>query len=328
MLGFGEALTIANIKTKVSSKEIFRRYCTNFKDLNSLFKSEFREDKNPSCCVIMYKDDLLYKDFGSGVSTDAVGYVMMKFNTNFHGALEIINQDFNLGLGEYTDGSKNLFSQITKYPEQEIDIPVRKKVLKVKVRDWKICDVDYWKGKYEISKRTLDLFKVRPISHFWIDELLVTADQLAYDYAFYWEDGIFRRKIYQPVNTKVKWISNGGAVVQGEGVLPKQGNLLIITKSLKDVMALYEMGYTAIAPTSETSFLPGVYLEKQQSRFIRIVIFFDNDKQGKISAVKWNLLYVFIPEEFKVKDISDMICTYRMKFAKEFMKDLLTKLNL
>ena len=42
--------------------------------------------------------------------------------------------------------------------------------------------------------------------------------------------------------------------VQGLSELPKEGgDLLIITKSLKDVMCCYEMGFNAIAAVSYTN---------------------------------------------------------------------------
>ena len=65
-------------------------------------------------------------------------------------------------------------------------------------------------------------------------------------------------KIYRPLASKyTKWRTNlTTSDVQGLAQIPEKGDLLIITKSLKDVMVLYEMGYTAISAASETTFIP------------------------------------------------------------------------
>ena len=59
-------------------------------------------------------------------------------------------------------------------------------------------------------------------------------------------------------------------LIQGAHMLPKTGNVLVITKSLKDVMTLYEYGITAIAPCSENEFLTDVQYEKIKKRFKHI----------------------------------------------------------
>lgn len=54
--------------------------------------------------------------------------------------------------------------------------------------------------------------------------------------------------------------------------MPKNGDLLIIQKSMKDVMCLYELGITAIAPNSENLFLSDKQLEAVKNRFKRIIV--------------------------------------------------------
>ena len=171
----------------------------------------------------------------------------------------------------------------------------------------------------------LDKFNVKPISYYWINDFLCVAFKYHYSYDFYTENGLFRRKLYAPLEKKKKWINNGGAICQGESMLPYEGDLLIITKSLKDVMTLYSLGITAIAPPSESSFLPLGYYNKQKKRFKKIVLFFDNDQTGIKKAKKfseeYNLPYIYIPEGDE-KDISD----YRKLHGEEKTKKLINKL--
>lgn len=68
-------------------------------------------------------------------------------------------------------------------------------------------------------------------------------------------------------------------------MLPKQGgDLLVITKSLKDVMCLYEYGITAIAPCSENEFLTNTQYQKVKSKFKHIALLWDNDYAGVSNA--------------------------------------------
>lgn len=64
-------------------------------------------------------------------------------------------------------------------------------------------------------------------------------------------------------------------------MLPKEGgDYIVITKSLKDVMCLYEFGIPAIAPCSENLFLTESQYEKIKKKFKRILVLYDNDRPG------------------------------------------------
>lgn len=329
MYGFGEELTKENILKKITSYDIFRYYSENFKDIGKSFCSDLpgRTDENPSAQINVIKNDLLYRDFGAGKSFRAIDYVMVKKNLSYFEALELINQDFNLGLGVYTD--RVLTS--SKVKPVKTNIVLKEKlpcIIQIKKRDWNEDDYNYWTKRYYIPFETLELFGVVPVSHFWINESVFVADRNAYCYNFYWKEdnSMFYRKIYQPYSKKLKWVSNGGYVVQGEGVLPYKGNLLIVTKSLKDVIVLYNLGFTSVAPTSESSFLPNQYFLKQGERFSRIVIFFDTDatglKKAKEFSEKFGVEYKYIPLEYKAKDISDFIEKNGVDSAKELLHKL------
>ena len=311
-------LSKENLLSRIDSYNIFKYYCPNFKVIGKPFTSPFREDKHPSSFIIYYDGDLLFKDFG-GESLRAISFVMKLFNLTFRDALEKINFDFNLGLnGNWSNSVIEL--------ENNINVPYKETtIIRIKRRDWNESDKLYW-NPFGIQISTLTKFNVVPISFFSINDYMFKAAELAYSYEYYWQNDIFRRKIYQPLS-KDKWYSNGGDVVQGEGMLPKEGNLLIITSSLKDVMTLYELGYIAIAPTSETSFVPNKYFNKQKTRFARIIIFMDSDDTGIKRSIelneRWNLEYILIPKEYNRKDISDFNKIYGEEKSKELLKTLI-----
>ena len=94
-------------------------------------------------------------------------------------------------------------------------------------------------------------------------------------------------------------------------MLPKEGGEdLVITKSLKDVMVLYEYGVTAIAPCSENVFVTASQFQKLKSKFKNIYLNYDNDEPGikamcKIKKLFSGLRIVFLPRHSGDKDISD-----------------------
>lgn len=318
-------LTKENLKDKIDSYNIFKKYCPGFEELGKAFPSPLRDtDKNPSAFIIYWDGDLLFKDFGDA-SYRAISFVMKRYGLSFMEAMQKINADFDLGLK----------SDSNVVPDHAVRVSIPSEVLEekgitqiaVKRRAWENHDNDYWHGRYRISRSTLEAFTVSPISNFTINDKLFFAQKYAYVYDYYWEDGVFRRKIYQPLAKYGKWYNNGGAVVQGEGMLPKSGDLLIITSSLKDVMTLYELGYTAIAPTSETAFLPGEYFRKQNTRFSQIILFMDSDEPGLIAnkrlSDKWGLRYISIPISFPAKDISDFVWRYGQNEARRILTNLI-----
>ena len=115
-------------------------------------------------------------------------------------------------------------------------------------------------------------------------------------------------------------------MIQGYRQLPKQGDLLVITKSMKDVMCLYDLGITAIAPNSETLFISEEELENLSKRFKVISVLYDQDKAGKANMAKIrkiypDLFYFVIPKNLNAKDISD----FYKKYGRDRTLELINK---
>ena len=133
-------------------------------------------------------------------------------------------------------------------------------------------------------------------------------------------------KIYRPYNkVNEKWLTNCTITdIQGYEQLPNSGDLLIITKSLKDVMTLYSLGYTAIAVNSENTLIPKIIMSDIKKRFKKIIVFFDNDKSGIDGATKFCKEFS-IPNmqtpEGGAKDISDFIKAYNITKTLKFIKN-------
>lgn len=76
-------------------------------------------------------------------------------------------------------------------------------------------------------------------------------------------------------------------------------------------MCLYEMGFNAIAASSETTFIPDDILQLLKNKWNRVIILYDRDKAGMKSTRKYSKQYdlepLFVNKRFKAKDISDAV---------------------
>jgi hypothetical protein len=185
-----------------------------------------------------------------------------------------------------------------------------------KSRQWRQHDINFWK-QFGITLDILKKYNVEPISHIFINDLIITADKHAYCFIEY-KDGQETYKIYQPYNKDYKWLNNhNSSVWQGWEQLPQSGEQLIITKSLKDVMSLNSVfGVPSVSLQAEGLRPKKHVMRELHLRFKEIYILYDNDfdkKQNwgqnfaKELAEEFNLINLCIPSVFKSKDFSDLV---------------------
>lgn len=303
-----EFITKDKLYSSISQEEIFKRYIPNFKSVGVKFCSNLREDPNPSCIITPYNGVLWYKDFGTNSrGVDAIGYVSMIYNITYNQAIEMIAD--NLGYN----------SQIRVEPIPKTDLKIK---YEFKVRNYLPRDNEYW-GQYYIVKEELKFFDIYPIEWLRVVKptgVTVIREEFAYVYIFGKND----YKFLFPYSD-YKWLGNSNSY-QGYNQLPWTGDLLIITKALKDVVVLYKLGYSAIAPQSESVVISKSFMSVLQRRFKRVVLFYDNDTAGIAGANKNSILHcidsIIIPTELGEKDISD----YTKLNGLEKSKILLNKL--
>jgi len=318
-----EPLTKEKILQFVSEEMIFEHYGVPIK--KGLFCSKLRQDRRPT--VGLYRNRrgrLIIKDFGSNFSGDCFTYVMALFNVSYYMALQIIANDF--GIINRTDLSKN--PPKLKYTGNTIE---EKKTAKIQIqtREFNQIELNWWL-RYGISKETLSKFKVYPVDAIWLNDNLFFQN-LSHRYVFGYyggvKDDIEQWRIYWPGNTKYKFISNWKSTkIQGAHMIPKQGgDYLIVTKSLKDVMCLYEFGIPAIAPCSENLFLTDNQYKLLKSKFKQIALLYDNDIPGLEAAKRIKKNYpdvkIMIIPRHLAKDISD----FRKAFGYKKTLELINK---
>lgn len=306
-LMFNALITKEDILKHVTQEQIYGFYIGE--DIKSLgvYHSPLREDNIPSFALYFHRvnpNTLMFKDFATNDCGDFVVLVMKLFNINYANALFKIAYDF--GLSSLNISNNKTPVVYTKLQQKE------RVELGVKLRQWDIYDKEYW-SSFNIKKSTLKKFNVFPISHVFYNTNAVKTHKYAYVYAEE-KDGEITYKIYQPFENKLKkWINNANYTVhQGYKQLADTGELLIITKSLKDVMSIHDtLNIAAIGLQSESVMMKESVMEEYKSRFKKVICLFDNDTAGKKLTEnfvkKYNLDYLFVPELKDVTDFSDLV---------------------
>ena len=256
------------ILSKITEYDIFVYYIPSFKRLGKKFRSELREDNSPTVSIIAYNGKLLYKDFGNPDHTfDCFNYISYKYNCSFIAALRIIDCDFKLGLSSKKSEVEFTMGYMAYRQNKTPNLNKKQVIIRKRKRFWTIKDANFW-SKYLVSKKILTKFAVEPISHYWINNNRFTCKSITYAFKFK-----NRYKIYSPYEEKNKWLSNTKYTdVQGYNQLPNNGERLIITSSLKDVMCLYSAGYNAIAMQSEMQIPNEKLISELKQRFNTIEI--------------------------------------------------------
>lgn len=293
-------LNYDNILDKISEYDIFKYYVSNFRKLGVPFCSDIRKDRNPDVYITKHKGSFFYKDFSHPEHTfNALGYVMYKYGITYREALEVINVDFGLKLGfRLSKRDKRAIVHNPKdYESEKSDATIRIVSKKMSSRDFAYFI------KYHIKRGTLEFYNVKSIVGYYLNRAFyrIKKHDIAFAYCF----GNYKYKLLQPYGT-IKWISNTDiSILQGYDQLPRKGNICFITSSLKDVMVLYELGYPAVAPISESARIPERYIKELKERFDHVILFYDNDDAGleyaNIRSKEYDIPYIYIPIEFSDK---------------------------
>lgn len=289
----------------VGDIEIYHFYFGDF-SLTEKYESPFphRNDPNPS---FMFKNigsysnpKIIWNDFGMDdiKYKDGIGFVMMFYGLNRSDAVRKIWNE--MVRDKDTRIIKPRISHPIKLPYEFGEQPLQ---------DWEMV---YWRKLY-FNESFMKFFNVWSLKYIRrVDKVIWKSekDNPTYIYLFSKQNAF---KAYRPLDPdKDKFRGqNNGDILEGYDQLPKTGDVLFITSSLKDTMTLRRMGLLGINPTSENS-KRALYLKIRElnQRFSKIYILFDNDGPGIKSALNlandtgWEP--VFIPK-YLSKDPSDLV---------------------
>lgn len=321
-------LTLDNLKQEVSEESIWHFLIPNFERVGKAFKH--RDEDSPSSMIKYSRNKLWFKDFGkTHKALDWIGYLKEYNNLSYIEALKYIRDSFGLKLGDYN--VKSTKKEIRIYQKEEYK-ETEFKVIRYKRRPWDDRDTNYWTKKYALTESFLKKAKVYPISHFWINDLLIECKKDKPTYVY--DEGIYR-KIYSPLDKVYKWLSNCTKdVIFGMHLLPSKIDYIIITSSYKDSLSLTLAGFNSIPVASENSFIPISLYDRIIKKDIKILLLFDNDKPGIINANTFKKQYDielgFMPiikknNKIITKDPSDYSDYFGLHKLNKYINKLLKK---
>jgi 5S rRNA maturation endonuclease (ribonuclease M5) len=305
---YNEQITKEDIFSHIPQEEIYAHYIGEPVEHSTKICSPLRDDNVPSFAFYYHRNNsgtLMFYDFATKDSGDAIIFVALLFGIGFKDALWKIAYDFNLSSLEITPERQLIIQAKRLIQKQQVKIGIKQ-------REWQRHDATFWKS-FGITKATLEKYNVVPIQYVFFNGDASKVDKHAYAYIEF-KDKEVSYKIYQPFSAEYKWINNANYTVhQGYTKLPKKGDLLIITKSLKDVMSLRDvMKIPSIGLQSESVMMKDSVMDEYKSRFKKVICLFDNDAAGiKLStefSSRYNVPHFFIPKITEsVTDFSDMV---------------------
>ena len=316
------------ILSKINQESIMHYYTGIDVNSKKLFLSPVRQDNKVTCGIYKSKSGILYiHDFATNEHLDCWNIVMRLYHCDYFEALSIIAKDFNLVKGTSSNKERKAPEIVDSVKESESSR------IQVQLKDFTSEELDWW-NQFGINKKLLKLFKVYSIQNVFLNgELKFSSSIKCPIYGYYFgkdKNGEEKWKLYFPLRKEFRFLNNTNKkLLQGYHQLPKEGNLLVITKSMKDVIALRGFGIPAVAPNSETLFVNDKQLEEFKKRFKHILVVYDNDRPGLYNMAKIrrqypNLNYFYMPW-YLSKDFTDSIKLVGVdnmkKYLEEFFKE-------
>lgn len=322
-----------------NSEETYLSRYVGIQPTRGMFRSPFRKDNHPSCSFWRSPEGKLYfKDFSRNELTcDFVKAAMIRYGiSDYHEALKVIAEDF--GIIKMRNNREVVISEVKVIPDYVFKRNSQTDI-RVKIYDsFSERHLEYW-GRYGIDEKILRKYRVYPIESLFINgKFIDIKNKLCFGYFYsytitdegkrleYW-------RIYFPGQKKMRFVSSWKQnMIQGWKQLAERGNIVVITKSMKDVMCMSLFGINAVAPCSESTFVSDEMLSELKARFNHIVVMYDNDKAGLCSMAKIRrnhpeLTFVWIPKKFGCKDFSDMYEMYGRNEMNNIIKEARIMVN-
>lgn len=314
------------ILSKINQESIMQHYTGQNVNSRKLFTSVLRSDNHVTVSYYKSKSGILYMhDFATNDNLDCWNVVMKLYSCNYYEALNIIAKEFGLIEGEKSVPTFKIIPEIKETESAKIQVTIK---------DYTKEELEWWK-QFGISKKTLKKYFIYSLQNVFLNgELRFISSNQCPIYGYYFgkdKNGEEKWKIYFPFNKEkgIRFINNlPKKILQGYHQLPKTGDLLVITKSMKDCAAMYEFGIAAVSTPSESTFVLDKQLEEFKRRFKHILVIFDHDKTGLHSM--WSirkqhpeLNYFWMPY-YLSKDFTDSIKLVGVDNMKEYINQFMS----
>lgn len=297
---------------KYNSEETYMEHYLGIPVKKGLFKSPLRRDNTPTCSF--YRDScgrLIFKDFRGDFYGNFIEVVKYKYGVSYPKALAIIANDFGIKQNPELKVNK---SCIKEYSNNKLE-KSEESIIKVKIKDFTEKELDWWRS-YGITLNTLKKFFVFSCEIVFLnDQIYSYSSSTSFNFGYFYPSKDNNKqywRIYYPQNRKYRFISNWNkTMIQGIHMMPKSGEFLVITKSMKDVMLCYELGIPAIAPNSENLFITDSQWDNIVIKFKHIFLLYDTDLAGVANSKRIKKKFpkiqvLLIPRKYKAKDITDL----------------------
>lgn len=329
MYGIDRTLTKEYILANVTQEEIFEKFLGVSVKYGTIFCSPLRKDDNPTCSFKkMPSGVILYRDWADEKALNCFDLVMKLCNCDFVSSLLYIEQALILN-------KKNIRYVEPKNKKSVTYKKSNKQIIQVELSKTFQPEVITYLTEYFITYQQTKLFNVFPIKKVWLNDKLIyqyNKNDPAIAYYFGKNENNQRWKIYFfKRRSRFRFLCNTNRI-NGWIQLPEKGKLLVITKSLKDVICLYRFGIPAIAMQNETT-IPYDYIIKElQERFQNIVSLYDFDRTGVVNANKlkrlYKIPYLFFRKINNVKDFSDYLKEFGLEKTQRLINETLSKNNI
>lgn len=323
-----DLITKAFLKEQRSEEEYMSFYLGIVPD-DSLHVNPLRNDRNPTASFYRSAGgDLIFKDWRTGMHASFVDVVMLRFNLNYPEALKVIARDFGF-LGD----SKNRNKPLREYKGEVVELK-ESSIIQCEIKSFTQSELNWWLS-FGISEKTLKRYSVYSVKSVFVQGKYNSGSSPQnpiYGYYFGKQNGRELWKVYFPKRTKYRFMSNDNRL-QGYNQLPVSGDVLVVTKSLKDVMTLHEMGIPAVAPHAESVILTDEQYMELSGRFKRIIFNGDWDGAGKLFMIKSRkahkgICLSFTDKRQYAKDLSDYVKKAGFEEAKALVSLVLHDINL
>jgi len=305
----GIELKKEEIFKRITEEQIFEKYLQLPVDESTFYSNPLRIDKRAGCKYYRAANGRLYfKDFSKGSHWDCFNVVQEIYRCDFVNACRQIIKDFKL------NNTPVLYDNT---PQEIIKSRIK---IQVMVREWTSLDINYW-SKYNLNLDDLTTGRVYPCKAVWINGEEYRCRDNDPCYAYYFGNDLY--KLYFPFRKEFRFFQNihiEDNLLQGYNLLKRNTNLIIITKSYKDVLCFKKLGMEAVAPISETQTITQEHYDEFNKDFDYMVVIGDIDYRGRIFMLSHNVLYnipyTFFPPSWG-KDLSDSIANKGFNFIQE-----------
>lgn len=323
------------ILERVTQEEIFEYYLSVEVQTRRQFCNPLRKDDNPTCNFSYHGEKLRFRDWSWPRPLDCFDIVMKMYGLNFNDALKRIASDFDLAGTTENSHAVSRFEQI-----QEAEGTKKRTRIRVRLSSFTDQDKRYLKS-HGVHGQQCKKFNVKPIDRVWVRGNLIWGyhkkdPALGYYFGQDSEGHELWKIYYYARESGTRFICNTNKM-QGWEQLPEKGPGVVVTKSLKDVMALDYFGIPAIAPQGESQYISDDKIEDLHERFDIVRSLYDFDLAGVGAAKRLREKGIpplfltdgrFGTEDYGAKDFSDFVKYYGEQQARGIIHRQLDEMSI